>query len=161
MRQPQHFVTVDLLILHLSTQSMLLIQRKKPPFLGFWALPGGHVEVALQETLEEAARREVREETGLDCSNWMLHQVGAFGDPGRDPRGAYVSILFVAFADMPAQPAVCAGDDAGSVAWFPLAELPDLAFDHGQMVRAASSYLASCVPVPDNQPTEDDREVSA
>lgn len=135
-RQPQHFVTVDLLIVHPASQSVLLIQRQKPPFKDCWALPGGHVEVSRQETLEQAARRELHEETGLECSaSWTLRQLGAFGDPGRDPRGPYVSVLYGALADTLEQPSVLAGDDAGSVAWFPLHALPPLAFDHGRMLH--------------------------
>ncbi len=151
IRQPQHFVTVDLLIVHPESWSALLIQRSEPPFDGLWALPGGHVEVYLQETLEQAARRELREETGLDCVEWPLRPLGVFGDPGRDPRGAYISILFVALADTPEQPIVHAGDDAGAVTWFPLQALPPLAFDHDRMVHAAGPYLDSLLPETDEQ----------
>jgi 8-oxo-dGTP diphosphatase len=144
MRQPQHFVTVDLLIMHQASQCVLLIQRCRPPFAGSWALPGGHVEVDRQETLEQAARRELHEETGLECEeNWILQQMGAFGDPGRDPRGAYVAILYAALVTTPEQPVARAGDDAGAVAWFPLHALPELAFDHAHMIQHASQRLAT------------------
>lgn len=140
-RQPQHYVTVDLLIVHPTQRSVLLIQRRKPPYEGYWALPGGHVEVARKETLEQAARRELREETGLDCTDWPLRLLGAFGDPGRDPRGAYISILYGAVADTPKLPAVQAGDDAGSADWWPLRELPNLAFDHELMIAYAAQLF--------------------
>ena len=141
-RQPQHFVTVDLLIVHPATQSVLLIQRKKPPFKDLWALPGGHVEVSRHETLEQAARRELREETGLECSeSWALRQLGTFGDPGRDPRGPYAAVLYGTLAETSEQPIMLAGDDAKAVAWFPLQALPALAFDHARMVPYASLLL--------------------
>jgi 8-oxo-dGTP diphosphatase len=141
-RQPQHYVTVDLLIVHPTQRSVLLIQRRKPPYEGYWALPGGHVEVARQENLEQAARRELVEETGLDCTNWPLRLLGAFGDPSRDPRGAYISILYGVVADTPELPAVSAGDDAGAAAWWPLHRLPNLAFDHELMTAYAPQLFA-------------------
>jgi 8-oxo-dGTP diphosphatase len=147
--RPQHIVTVDLLIIHPTSKSVLLIQRGKPPYLGLWALPGGHVEVARCETLSEAARRELWEETGLECStSWHLHQIAAFGDPGRDPRGNYISVLYVAVADTADLPIVSAGDDAESAAWFALAALPDLAFDHAQMIATAVASLSAEVAPP-------------
>jgi 8-oxo-dGTP diphosphatase len=141
---PQHIVTVDLLIMHPASKSVLLIQRGKPPYLGLWALPGGHVEVGKHETLDEAAQRELLEETGLECvADWHLHQLAAFGDPGRDPRGNYVSILYVAVATTTDLPVVRASDDAASACWFALSDLPDLAFDHGKMIEQALASLGT------------------
>lgn len=148
-RQPQHYVTVDLLIVHPTQKSVLLIQRRKPPFEKYWALPGGHVEVSRKENLEQAARRELREETGLDCTDWPLRLLGAFGDPGRDPRGSYISILYGAVADTPKLPAVQAGDDTGEADWWPLRELPNLAFDHELMI----AYAAQLFPGDDGSAT--------
>lgn len=158
MRTPQHFVTVDLLIVHPESQSVLLIQRRKAPFEGCWALPGGHVEVSLQETLEQAARRELREETSLD-GDLHFQQVGVFGDPGRDPRGPYISILYSALVLPDEQPVVKAGDDAGAVVWFPLADLPPLAFDHGQMIQSAEWYFRDSLPYITKETKDDARHL--
>jgi 8-oxo-dGTP diphosphatase len=139
-RQPHHFVTVDLIVWHAQARKLLLIQRLKAPFEGHWALPGGHVE--LGETLEAAARRELWEETGLQLAlDERLRQLATFGDPGRDPRGLYVSILYMAALRTSELPVLCAGDDAGALAWFSLSELPPMAFDHEQMLRFARPTL--------------------
>lgn len=108
---------------------VLLIRRKNPPFMGRWALPGGFVEPG--ETLAEAARRELREETGLRALS--LRQVEAFGDPGRDPRGWVVSVAFF----IRAAGELKAGDDAADAAWFDAAKPPPLAFDHKKVLAAA------------------------
>jgi 8-oxo-dGTP diphosphatase len=91
--------------------AVLLIQRKGEPFKGAWALPGGFVNE--NESLDRAAARELSEETGL--SSLRLEQLGAFGDPGRDPRGHVVTIAYVTF--LVTEPAINAGDDAAAVAW--------------------------------------------
>lgn len=104
---------------------VLLVERRYDPYQGCWALPGGFVEQ--DEDLEDAARRELLEETGVVVGH--LNEVGAFGKPGRDPRGRTISIVYSAFVDgervMP-----IAGDDAAKAAWFPVEGLPTLAFDH-------------------------------
>lgn len=140
MRLPQFHVTVDLCIWHLDTSSLLLIQRHKPPFQGDWALPGGHVETARNETLEEAARRELFEETGL--VGLSLMQIGAYGNPGRDPRGSYVTILYASLIFSEDRPEVYAGDDAKAAVWWPLKELPSLAFDHQMLIQQAIPQLS-------------------
>lgn len=100
---------------------VVLIQRRHPP-LG-WALPGGFVEYG--ESLEQAARREAKEETGLDLTE--LRQFRAYSDPTRDPRRHVVTVVFSALGSGKAHPA----DDAGDLKIFPLSALPDgLAFDH-------------------------------
>lgn len=148
-RQPQYYVTVDLLVSHPASRSLLLIQRRKPPFEGSWALPGGHLE--RNESPEQAARRELQEETRLLWQDaWTLVQLGAFGDPGRDPRGHYISILYGVLAEVPEQPIVQAGDDAGAAAWFPLQTLPALAFDHAQMVQRSSNLMTTKICVPES-----------
>ncbi len=104
---------------------VLLIERGHDPYAGAWALPGGFVDAG--EDLEQAARRELLEETGLEVGE--LRQIGAWGAPGRDPRGWVVSVVFRGDVDARAlRPA--AGDDAAKVAWHPLDQLPRLAFDH-------------------------------
>lgn len=115
-----------------SRRRVLLIRRGAEPFLGMWALPGGFVDEG--EPLEEAARRELAEETGL-ALDAALVRVGAFGDPGRDPRGWTVSAAYVADAGVE-PPQVAGGDDAAEAAWFDLDALPPLAFDHAKILSA-------------------------
>lgn len=117
---------------------VLLIQRAKEPFAGRWALPGGFVNK--DEPLIEAARRELREETGLRVRK--LRQVGAFGDPGRDPRGWTVSVAYLAEVSG-TRHKVQAADDAQDVNWFPVDALPRLAFDHGKILKLALAAHAT------------------
>ena len=110
---------------------VLLIQRGWDPFKGCWALPGGHVDAG--ETSREAATRELAEEAGIDVDADALRQLGVYDAPGRDPRGRYVTVAYVAVVDrlVPA-----AGDDAVAARWWPLNDLPDLAFDHADILAA-------------------------
>ncbi|KAI8473567.1 MAG: NUDIX hydrolase domain-like protein [Monoraphidium minutum] len=119
---------------------LLLIQRKHPPCQGQWALPGGFVDQG--EGLEAAAARELREETSLDPSSVPMVQVGAFGDPGRDPRGWTVTVCFAALAPPEAEAGIAAADDAADARLFPVDTLPPLAFDHKLVVRRALRRLA-------------------
>jgi 8-oxo-dGTP diphosphatase len=109
----------------------LMIRRKHDPFAGRWALPGGFVDE--NEPLETAARRELREETGVTAAE--LEQLRTFGDPGRDPRGWTVSVVFLGRVDAEAVKAEAA-DDAEAVGWFPLDSPPELAFDHADILAA-------------------------
>lgn len=116
---------------------VLLVKRKKDPFKGKWALPGGFLED--EEPLEEGAKRELEEETGLKISN--LKQLQAFGTPGRDPRGRTISIVF--YGHTTSQETVQGNDDAEEAQWFPVTELPELAFDHSKIMEAATkAYFA-------------------
>jgi 8-oxo-dGTP diphosphatase len=115
-----------------GNEEILLIRRGHPPYAGHWALPGGFVDQ--DEPLEAAARRELKEETHLDGCH--LRQVGAFGDPDRDPRGRVISIAYLAQADRTALSAK-AEDDAADAAWWSLEALPQLAFDHAAIIQAA------------------------
>lgn len=133
---PRPAVTVDCVVFGLDAARddlrVLLIQRGSEPFAGRWALPGGFV--LMEESLDEAARRELREETGL--SKVFLEQLYTFGEPGRDPRGRVVSVAYYALVNLN-EHAPKADTDARSAAWFSLADLPALAFDHDRILQAA------------------------
>jgi 8-oxo-dGTP diphosphatase len=143
---PRPSVTVDIAVFARPAGgdlSVLLIQRKHPPFEGSWALPGGFVDK--DEALEAAAVRELFEETGL--AGLALEQVRAFGAPGRDPRGHTVSVLFVTQIDAE-KAKVVAGDDAAKAEWHAWSTLKlgpgggtPLAFDHGELLQAARAKL--------------------
>ena len=134
---PRPAVTVDIVLFaqHEGVPSVLLIRRAHDPFQGAWALPGGFVDE--MEDLDAAAARELEEETGL--AGLSLAQVGAFGKPGRDPRGHTVSIAYG--ARLESAPAAIAGDDAAEAAWHPLNALPSLAFDHDDIIALARKRI--------------------
>lgn len=135
---PRPAVTVDIALFHLSKRGarVLLIQRGREPFKGDWAFPGGFVDE--DESLEKAAARELYEETGL--AGIKLKQIGVFGDPGRDPRGHTVSVVFAALLEN--QPEPSAADDAEAAAWHSASRPPALAFDHKRILRTAFKRLA-------------------
>lgn len=124
------FVTVDLVIVKKTRQEnqLLLIKRKNEPFKGCWALPGGFVDE--DEDLEQAAIRELFEETQVKVSD--LKQIGAFGKPNRDPRGHMVSVAY--FGTVPINTVATASDDAQEIGWYSLTNLPPLAFDHNAII---------------------------
>lgn len=124
---PRASVTVDTVVFSKFDEEwkVLLIQRGRPPFQDLWAFPGGFIE--MDETLLASAARELEEETGL--TNVDLEQFKTYGDPGRDPRGRTVSVVFYGFI-APEKSLVKGADDAKNAAWFPLAMFPALAFDH-------------------------------
>ena len=128
---PRPSVTADVAVLRLEEEpEILLVQRKDPPFEGMWALPGGFME--MEETLEEAARRELLEETNLEAGE--LIRFDTYDKPGRDPRGRTITQVFVMiWKEEMGIPA--AGSDAKTLAWYGLTELPELAFDHNLIVR--------------------------
>ena len=135
---PAFAVTVDVAILTMSegTLQVLLVRRGEAPFAGMWAIPGGFKRPA--ETLDEAARRELSEETGVDAAS-LLTQFGAYGDPGRDPRMNVVTVAYLAvLRDVGA---VVAGSDAADAALVPISDVLngklDLAFDHLRILRDA------------------------
>ncbi|MCB9673898.1 MAG: NUDIX hydrolase [Alphaproteobacteria bacterium] len=145
---PKPSVTVDLVVCTVidADLKILLIQRGEPPFAGAWALPGGFVRVGdtfddQGESLEEAARRELVEETGLKLDRAWLEQVGAFGQPHRDPRMRIISVAYTALVRPTLAPLVGAGSDAADARWFSSTALPTLAFDHDAIVRAAHAHL--------------------
>ncbi len=116
--------------------TVLLIQRGHAPFKGLWALPGGFVE--MDEDLETAALRELKEETGLQNPN--IKQLHAFGNPGRDPRGRVVSVAYYGIVDL-GQYDPRADSDADEVSWFAYQDLPGLAFDHAGIISLARQHL--------------------
>lgn len=135
---PHPAVTVDCAVFGLDEDGLkaLLIQRDVEPFAGRWALPGGFVRP--DEGLEEAARRELREETGLE--RLFLEQLYTFGDPGRDPRERVITVAWYALVRL-ADHRVQAATDARQAAWFPVDDLPALAFDHDAILAAALTRL--------------------
>ncbi|WP_018289776.1 NUDIX domain-containing protein [Verrucomicrobium sp. 3C] len=138
-------LTADVVVLGLREEeiSVLLIERKTPPYVGSWALPGGFVEAG-EEPLRAAAR-ELAEET--EVAGIPLWEVAVFGRSGRDPRGPVVSIVHVAWVD-PALVDAAAGSDASAVRWFPVVDLPSLAFDHREMILAACRFLGEKLASP-------------
>ena len=136
---PRPALTVDCVIFGLDADAdlkVLLIQRDLDPFAGRWALPGGFVD--MDEDLDAAARRELREETGL--ADVFLEQLYTFGVPGRDPRGRVVSVAYYALVNLMDRP-VTAATDARAAAWFALDDAPPLAFDHADILAAAQERL--------------------
>jgi 8-oxo-dGTP diphosphatase len=127
-------LTVDCVVFGFDERELkvLLIQRGLEPFKGRWALPGGFVRV--EETLDDAARRELREETGLE--NVFLEQLYTVGTVNRDPRERVVSVAYYALLKMSHHP-TRAATDAAQAEWFPLSKLPRLAFDHADIVAMA------------------------
>jgi 8-oxo-dGTP diphosphatase len=135
---PRPALTVDCVVFGLDDAGLhvLLIERGGAPFEGDWALPGGFVH--MDETLEEAARRELAEETGLE--DVFLEQLYTFGAVDRDPRGRVVSVAYYALTNI-RDHRVRAATDARDAAWFEVAKLPDLAFDHDQIIETAIERL--------------------
>jgi 8-oxo-dGTP diphosphatase len=135
---PAFAVTVDVVILTMldGRLCVLLVRRGVAPFEGMWAIPGGFKRPT--ETLDEAARRELVEETGVDSANLMT-QFGAYGDPGRDPRMNVVTVAYLAVLRDVA--GIAAGTDAAAAALVPVSEALDgkieLAFDHARILRSA------------------------
>ncbi len=130
---PKPSVTVDVVIMTLLDHEfqVLLIKRRLPPYRGRWAIPGGFVHI--DESLEDAARRELAEETGV--TQVYLEQLYTFGEPQRDPRGRVISVAY--FALVPSQVAITGGSDAREARWWPIKKLPSLAFDHTRIVQYA------------------------
>lgn len=130
---PRPNLTVDLVLITTERRPrVLLIRRKGEPFAGRWAFPGGFVNE--NEPLEAAARRELKEETGVEVTD--LKQLGAFGDPGRDPRGWTVTVAFLGRVSA-AKLKPVAADDAAEVGWHYVDAPPQMAFDHAKILALA------------------------
>ena len=137
----KHLVTVDIVLFTIRDRQLhlLLIKRLAKPFEGSFALPGGFV--LKDESLDAAAERELREETGVE--KVYLEQLYTFGEPERDPRGRVITVAY--YALVPHNQTLRAGTDASDAAWFPVTELPELAFDHGQIVEYAHQRIRNKV----------------
>lgn len=135
---PRPSVTVDIIVICKFEDKMkiLLIQRGNEPFKNKWAFPGGFIE--MDETLEESAVRELHEETGL--RGVKLEQFKTYGDPGRDPRGRTVSVVYYGFTDIK-NSIVAGADDAKNAGWFSPDEIPDMAFDHNNILTELLEFL--------------------
>ena len=132
-KYPRPALTVDAAVFRKTGTGfeILLIQRNNPPFEGGWALPGGFVD--MDETLEDAIIRELQEETSL--TDVTLKQLHAFSTPGRDPRGHTISVIFWGIQDSNQE--AMAGDDARNVKWYKIDHLPELSFDHDEVIKTA------------------------
>lgn len=117
-----------------------LIERKKNPFIGMWAIPGGFMEG--NETVEETALRELKEETGIQ--DVYLEQFHVFNKPGRDPRGPTITIALFALINSD-QCHLIASEDAAKAKWWPAYEIPPLAFDHNEIYAKALEALRSAL----------------
>jgi len=135
-KYPHPGVTTDNVILGFDGQELkvLLIERGFEPYKGYWAFPGGFLE--MDESAEEGARRELKEETGLDSA--YVKQFHTFSTPDRDPRERVISIAYYALVRISE---VKGMDDAVQAKWFPINDVPKLAFDHAEMWRIAKEEL--------------------
>lgn len=141
-------VTVDVAVLTLrgSGLEVLLIRREGHPFRGSWALPGGFLDVGdgvrdQGEDLDAAAHRELEEETSLPAGSCWLEQLATFGRPGRDPRMRVITVAYFALVRPTLAPLVQARTDARDARWFPVSELPVLAFDHGDILATTLARI--------------------
>jgi len=137
IEKPQRLlVTVDVVIFTLRENDLnvLLVKRKYEPFINHWAIPGGFVNA--DESLEDAARRELEEETGV--GDVYLEQLYTFGKVERDPRGRVVTVAYFALVPFTA---VRGGSDASEARWWPVNDLPTLAFDHTDILAYAIKRL--------------------
>ncbi len=131
-------VTVDVIMMSLRQRDLqvLLVKRRLWPYEGMWAIPGGFIN--MDESLEEAAKRELQEETNVQ--NVYLEQLYTFGDPGRDPRTRVITVVYFALLNSE-RLQVRAADDAADVGWFSVYALPPLAFDHEKIIIYALNRL--------------------
>lgn len=129
-KYPRPAVTADCVVMTTETEpNVLLIERGNEPFKGCWAFPGGFME--MDETLEECAVRELKEETGMEVTEDGIFAFGTFSAVDRDPRGRTISKAYLVMVDKPIE--VKGQDDAAKAEWFSICELPELAFDHEEM----------------------------
>ena len=140
-KYPRPAVTADCIVITKETEpKVLLIERGDEPFKGCWAFPGGFMD--MDETTEQCAIRELEEETGLKVCK--VYQIGAYSKVDRDPRGRTVTVAYLAIVDAPM--AVSGQDDAAKALWFPLTALPELAFDHTDIMQDAIKLYTTLSP---------------
>jgi 8-oxo-dGTP diphosphatase len=131
-KYPRPAVTGDCIVITKEVDAkVLLIQRADEPYKGRWAFPGGFLN--MDETTEQCAIRELEEETGLKVND--VHQIGAYSKVDRDPRGRTITVAYLAIIDSPIS--VLGQDDAAKAEWWPLSALPQLAFDHNDIINDA------------------------
>ena len=137
---PRPSVTADGVIFGFDAGELklLLIERGIEPFKGKWAFPGGFLN--MEENSDECARRELFEETGIE--NVFIEQLYTFSDVNRDPRGRVITVAYYALVKL-SDFKIQAGDDAQSAKWFPISQIPSLAFDHNLILRMALNRLRS------------------
>lgn len=141
-KYPRPAVTADCVVMtNEPLPKVLLIQRGADPFKGAWAFPGGFMN--MDETTEQCAIRELEEETGLKVTT--VHQIGAYSKVDRDPRGRTITVAYLAIIDSPEE--VKGQDDAAKAEWFPITELPHLAFDHYDIMQDAVKTYAKNVDI--------------
>ena len=135
---PRPMLTVDAVVFSIRERRLhvLLIRRGHEPFKGMWALPGGFLD--MDEELEDAATRELEEETAL--RGVRLEQFHTFGTVGRDPRGRVITVAYFGIVDG-AEHAIRAGDDAADVGWLAVEDLPRLTADHNEVIARAMKEL--------------------
>ena len=134
-KYPRPAVTADCVVMtNEPLPKVLLIQRGADPFKGEWAFPGGFMN--MDETAEQCAIRELEEETGLKVST--VYQIGTYSKVGRDPRGRTITVAYIAIIDSPLE--VQGRDDAAKAEWFPISDLPELAFDHEEIMSDAVNF---------------------
>jgi 8-oxo-dGTP diphosphatase len=128
-------VTVDIILFTIIKDrlNVLLVKRKNEPYKDMWAIPGGFINI--DESLDDAARRELYEETNLD--DLYLEQLYTFGEPNRDPRTRVITVAYLSLAPFETLQKARAGSDAEEVKWFPKDEIEMLAFDHNQILEYA------------------------
>ena len=137
-KYPRPAVTADCIVITREEQPrVLLIERGHDPYKGYWAFPGGFLN--MDETTEQCAIRELKEETGLNALARDLKEIGVYSEVARDPRGRVISVAYLLLFDHPLE--VRGMDDAAKARWFPLNELPTLAFDHAQIMYDAMALL--------------------
>jgi len=134
---PRPAVTVDAILVS-NQNSVLLIERGREPYQGTWALPGGFIE--MEEELDAACCRELEEETGIRIKEIIQFRV--FGGVDRDPRHRTISVIFYAFTETELH--ANAGDDAAKAQWFPLDQLPEMAFDHRLILEEFRVEILKC-----------------
>ena len=136
-KYPRPSVTADCIVItNEPLPKVLLIQRGAEPFKGSWAFPGGFMN--MDETTEQCAIRELEEETGMKVAT--VHQIGAYSKVDRDPRGRTITVAYLAIIDSPME--VKGQDDAAKADWFPITDLPHLAFDHYDIMTDAIRLFA-------------------